>query len=61
MKKYNVEARLKFASCFHSGYDFTIYARTKAEAIKKARREAWNEGHTKQDGPLRFKAFEAED
>jgi hypothetical protein len=57
-KTYRVEARLKFASCYHNGYDFTISARTKADAIKSARKEAAYSGHTKQDGPLIYKAYE---
>lgn len=58
MKSYLVEARLKFPSCYHTGYDLTIYATTKAEAIKKARKEVFLEGHTRKDGALSFKAFE---
>lgn len=61
MKQYEVEARLKFPSCYHSGYDFTIYAKNKADAIKKARNEAAREGHTKHDGPLNYKATEVAD
>lgn len=60
MKAYRVEATLKFPSCYHSGYEFTIYAKNKAEAIKKARRDATNEGHTKQDGALVYKVIELE-
>jgi len=59
-KTFEVKARLKFPSCYHSGYDFTIHAKTKAEAIKKARKDAAYEGHTKQDGPLVYTAMEAE-
>lgn len=57
-KSYRVEARLKFPSCYHTGYDFQIVARTKADAIKIARKEAVYQGHTRQDGPLTFKAYE---
>lgn len=60
MKKYNVEAKLKFPSIYHSGYEFEVYAKTKADAIKIARRMVWNEGHTKQDGALKFTASEIE-
>lgn len=58
-KTYRVEARLKFPACYHSGYDFEIIAKTKAEAIKRARKEAFNSGHTRQDGPLIYKAYDA--
>lgn len=57
-KTFEVAARLKFASCYHSGYDFTIHARTKADAIKQARKQAAYEGHTKHDGPLSYSATE---
>ncbi len=60
-KTYDVQARLVHPSCYHTGYDFTIYARTKAEAIKSARREAFNAGHTRQDGGLRYTAEEVID
>lgn len=59
-KTYQVEARLKFPSCFHNGYDFTISAKNKADAIKKARKEAFYSGHTRQDGPLTYTATETE-
>ena len=59
LKTYRVEARLKFPSCYHSGYDFEVQAATKAEAIKRARREAAWSGHTKQDGALVYRAEEA--
>lgn len=58
MKRYTVAAKLKFPSCYHSGYEFEVYAKTKADAIKKARGMVWNEGHTKQDGALKFTAVE---
>jgi len=57
-KTYLVEARLKFPYCYHTGYDFTITAKTKADAIKSARKEAAYSGHTRQDGPLIYKATE---
>jgi len=60
-KTYRVEARLKFPSCYHSGYDFTVAAKTKADAIKSARKEAHYSGHTKQDGPLVYTATEEND
>ncbi len=59
-KRYEVEARLKFPACFHTGYDFSICAKTKADAIKSARKEAFAAGHTRHDGPLVYKAKEIE-
>ncbi len=57
-KTYLVEARLKFPSCYHSGYDFEIAAKTKADAIKVARKEVLYAGHTRHDGPLKYTATE---
>lgn len=57
-KTYEVQARLVHPGCFHTGYDFTVTARNKAEAIKQARKLAAHEGHTRQDGPLRYTATE---
>ena len=39
MKKYLVAAKLKFASCYHSGYEFEVYAKTKTDAIHQAASE----------------------
>lgn len=58
MKTYLVQARLKYPSCYNSGYDFEIHAATKADAIRHARRAAYTEGHTRQDGPLTYTAHE---
>jgi hypothetical protein len=57
-KLYKVEATLKFSCYYHSGYSFEIPASNKAEAIKIARKKAWYEGHTRQDGPLTYRATE---
>ena len=43
MKRYEIEARLKFASCFNSGYNFEVIGKNKADAIKRARREIGNQ------------------
>jgi hypothetical protein len=59
-KTYEVAARLVHPSCYHSGYDFTVSAKNKAEAIKRARQLAWGQGHTRQDGSLRYTATEVE-
>ena len=58
-KSYLVQARLKFASAYHTGYDFEVHAANKADAIKRARKEAFNAGHNgKYDGPLKYTAIE---
>lgn len=59
-KEYNIEAFLKFASCYNSGYSFRVYAKNKAEAVKQARKEISNHGHCRQDGPISYKAIEVE-
>lgn len=60
-KSYIVHARLKHPGCYHTGYDFTVIARTRAEAIKRARVLAHNEGHTRQDGALVYRVVGEED
>lgn len=61
MKTYRVEANLKFPSCYNTGYEFEVIALTKADAVKRARKLVFYEGHTKIDGPLSYKAFELVD
>lgn len=61
MKTYIITASLKYPSCNHSGYTFTVIAKTKAEAVKRARREIGNHGHTRHDGPISYRADETED
>ena len=58
IKRYHVAARLVNPSCFNAGYDFTIYSASKSEAISRARNEARNSGHTRQDGMLIYTAVE---
>ena len=58
MKKYIVEARLVYSSAYNSGYDIDIVAANKAEAVKNARKQVQNMGHTRQDGSLRYTAKE---
>jgi len=58
MKTYRVEARLKFPSAYHNGYDLEVHASNKAEAIKRARKMVVYEGHTRMDGPLAYRAIE---
>lgn len=58
MKTYRVEANLKYPSCYNKGYEFEVFALTKAAAIKSARKLVRYEGHTKVDGPISYKAIE---
>lgn len=61
-KTYEVAARLKFPSCFHNGYDFTVSAKNKTDAIKQARRMVHDEGHSgRVDGPISYSATEVQD
>lgn len=60
-KNFEVQAKLKFPSCYHTGYTSIVYAKTKADAIKRARKEVANAGHTRQDGPLIYTATEIVD
>lgn len=59
-KTYEIEATLKFPSCFNSGYRFEVFAKNKADAIKRARREIGNHGHSRHDGPISYRATEVE-
>lgn len=61
LKLYQVEAKLKFPGCYHTGYSYEFPAKNKADAIKAARRFVWSDGHTRQDGPLIFIATEISD
>jgi hypothetical protein len=56
MTTYTVTASLKFPSSSNTGYQFTIHAKTAAEAIKAARGKVWDQGHTRQDGALSWRA-----
>ena len=56
MNKYLVTATLKFPSCFDRGYEFSIIAANAKDAVKKARREVFDAGHTRQDGPIAYRA-----
>ena len=58
-KRYLIEARLKYPACNHKGYDFEVSANTKADAIKRARREIIDHGHHGRiDGPISYRAIE---
>lgn len=59
MKTYEVTVTAKFPACGERPGTLTIAARNKAEALKQARREMSDAGHTRQDGPLTYKAVEA--
>jgi hypothetical protein len=56
MKTYVVNARLLYPSCYHSGYEYVIHAKNGVDAIKQARNKVRYDGHTRQDGPLKYTA-----
>ncbi len=58
MNEYLVRATLTNPGCYNSGYEYTVLAANKVEAIKRARGYVRNDGHTRQDGPLKFSATE---
>lgn len=64
MKTYTVTATLKFpghgSGGVHDGYEVTVVAKNKVEAIKKARPKVRNMGWTRHEGPLTYRAEEAE-
>lgn len=60
LKNYLVTVTAKFPASGERPGEFEISARNKAEAIKEARRRMSNAGHTRQDGPLNFKAEEVD-
>ncbi len=53
-------ARYSVSSRPDGAYSYTIAAKTKAEAVSIARKRVWRDGHTRQDGALRFTAQKAE-
>jgi hypothetical protein len=56
---YRVTATLKNPGCYHSGWETTLSAKTKAEAIKWARQDAKKEMiFDRHDGPVSWKAEE---
>jgi hypothetical protein len=62
MKPYTVTATLKFSghgsAGRHNGYEVTVYAKTKAEAVSKARPMVARMGWDRHEGPLSYKAEE---
>ena len=60
MNRYLVTASLKSASCYNRGYEFEVVAKNSAEAIKSARKQIVNHGHTRQDGSLTYRAVKQE-
>lgn len=60
MKTYLVTVTAKYPACNERPGELEITARTKTEAIQKARREMSSLGHTRQDGPLNYHAKEKE-
>lgn len=63
MKTYTVTGSLTFAGHasqgIHDGYEVTVSAKNKAEAIKIARPKVRNMGYDRHEGPLTYQAAEA--
>lgn len=60
--RYLIDATLKRPLCGHTGYTFEVFANTKAEAIRHARREIIDHGHHGHiDGPISYRATEISD
>lgn len=57
-KMYKVTSRLKFPTCYNTGYEIEVVASTKSEAISCARNIVKGLGHTRQDGGLIYVAAE---
>jgi hypothetical protein len=55
MNRYLVTVTAKHPAAGEHPGTFEFDARNSADAVKQARREMWNRGHTRQDGPLIFK------
>lgn len=58
VKLYKVFAKLNFPDYYNTGYEMSIVATTKAEAISRARTKVQGLGHTRQDGGLTYSANE---
>ena len=62
MKTYIVTAALKFAGYSnhgrHTGYEVTVHAKNKADAIKAARPRVRDMGWDRHEGPLTYTARE---
>ena len=56
MNAYILTASLKFPGAYHTGYQFTVHARTATEALRLGRVKVKAWGHTRQDGPLIWRA-----
>lgn len=58
--EYVVTATLKNPGCYHSGWETTVKAKNKADAIKYAKSDAKREMiFDRHDGPVTWKAVEA--
>ena len=58
MKNYAVTVTAKYPAVGERPGEIEVTAKDKKDAIKQARREMSDRGHTRQDGPLSFKAME---
>lgn len=59
MKLWTVEATLENPGCYHAGFEYEIDAASAGEAIKIARGRVRNDGHTRQDGKINYRAQRA--
>jgi hypothetical protein len=55
-KTYHVEVAAKFPPCGERPSIIEVWAATAKEAVSKARKEMWRNGHTRHDGPLTYRA-----
>jgi hypothetical protein len=54
-KTYYVEVTAKFPPCGERPGIIEVYASSAKDAISKARKEMWRNGHTRHDGPLIYR------
>jgi len=57
-KEYLVRVTAKFPAVGERPGEFLVRATTSAEAVRMARRLMSDAGHTRQDGPVFYRAFE---
>ena len=57
MKVYKVEVTAKFPAWGEQPGVIEVFAKDSKTAITKARREMANNGHTRQDGPVKYKVL----
>jgi hypothetical protein len=55
IKPYRVEVTAKFPVWGERPSIIEVFARNAKDAISRARREVWNSGYTRQDGPMIYR------